>query len=229
MNETQSTTQSRPKDKIIELLKSTYRDGMDAMIGYLEKEGFFDSPASTKFYGSYQGGLAKHILRVYEILAEFYEQLNPGKVSSPGQKPLPLGSDNIIIAALLHDVCKIGAYIGSEKPYRWNKGQPEGHALLSIERIKLHIKLTEIEELMIMYHMGVYGLNEFYEKDSWEYKTNAEYPLRGDHSKDAKMSKEESKKARYGKSLRNAWYHNPVCKLMYFADELATLEEKVEK
>jgi len=42
------------------------------------------------------------------------------------------------------------------------------------------------------------------------------------------MSKEESQKARYGQSLRNAWYHNPICKLMYFCDELATFEEKAE-
>ena len=82
---------------------------------------------------------------------------------------------------------------------------------------------------MIRYHMGIYGLNELYEPDSWEFKAGAEYPLRGDHSKDESMSKEESQKARYGKSLRNAWYHNPICKLMYFCDEIATLEEKANE
>jgi len=120
----------------------------------------------------------------------------------------------------------MGAYIGTEKPYKWNKQQPKGHALLSIERIKKHIELTELEELMIKYHMGVYGLNEFYDEDDWQ---TGEYPLRGDHTNDKEMSKEESKKARYGKSMANAWYHNPIVKVMYFCDELATLEEKAEK
>jgi hypothetical protein len=76
----------------------------------------------------------------------------------------------------------------------------------------------DIEELMIKYHMGVYGLNEFYAEDDWQ---TGEYPIRGDKS----LSKEE----RRGKSLANAWYHNPICKLMYFCDEIATLEEKAKE
>lgn len=216
------------EEKIISLLRSTNRLGMDSMIDYLKAEGFFEAPASTKFHGSYPGGLAKHSLRVYELLGTHAITLKLDAVSSPGQKPFPIEVENFKIAALLHDVCKIGAYIGNEKPYKWNKSQPKGHALLSIERIKLHIELAEIEELMIRYHMGVYGLNEFYEEDSWEYKANAEYPIRGDHSNDKKLSKEESQKARYGKSLRNAWYHNPIVKLIYFCDEIAVFEEKAE-
>ena len=240
---------SKTQEIIIDLLKSTRHPGIKSMIEYLLKEGFFESPVSTRFYGCYEGGLAKHSLGVYDLLKEFNEKLNLGAAIASGQKPLPIKPENIVIAALLHDVCKVGAYLGSEKPYRWNKKMPEGHATLSIARIKKHIELTEIEELMIKFHMGVYGLKEFYEKDSWEYKTNAEYPLamagdfddvicevlgvpeyplRGDHSKDETMTKEESQKARYGESLRNAWFHNPVCKLMYIADELAVLEEKVE-
>ncbi len=214
------------KDRIIGLLKGTQRKGVDKMIEYMADEGFFESPASTKYHGCYAGGLAKHSLRVWELLVDGVCDLKLGATNGAGQKPLPLSPDNIIIAALPHDVCKIGAYIGDEKPYKWNKSQPKGHALLSIERIKKYIELTGIEELMIKYHMGVYGLREFYERDSWEYKTNAEYPLRGDHSNDKGMTKEESQKLRYGKSMRNAWYHNPIVKVMYFCDEIATLEEK---
>jgi len=213
--------------KIIDLLLSTRREGLSSLIKYLADEGFYESPASTKFHGSYPGGLARHSLSVYEILRCYCLNFSPGAIRSPGQKPLPLGPENIIIAGLLHEVCKIGAYIGDEAPYKWNKGQPKGHATLSIARIKEHIELTDIEELIIRYHMGVYGLCELYEEGSWEYGANAEYHLLGDHSKDENLTKEESQKARYGQSLRNAWYHNPVCKLMYFADELATLEEKV--
>jgi len=203
------------EEKIIQLLTSTNRKGMDAMIGYLKAEGFFEAPASTKFHGAYPGGLANHSLRVYELLTGFNNMLMLGTGTGSGQEPLPLTQENITIAALLHDVCKIGAYIGIKKPYKWNRGQPKGHALLSIARIKEYIELTEIEELIITYHMGVYGLNEFYKEDDWQ---SGEFPLRGDESK--------SKEERRGKSLANAWYHNPVVKVMYFCDEIATLEEK---
>jgi len=203
------------KDKIIELLTSTNRVGIESLIKYLIDEGFFEAPASTKFHNSYKGGLAEHSFRVWEILYSYSSQFILDISLSPGQEPLPINEDNIIIAGLLHDVCKIGAYLGDEKPYKWNRNQPKGHALLSIERIKKHITLTDLEELMIKYHMGVYGLNEFYKENDWQ---QGEYSLRGDETK--------SKEERRGKSLANAWYHNPIVKLMYFCDELATFEEK---
>ncbi len=217
------------KEQFIELLESTGREGIDKLIAWLDKEGFFASPASTKYHGCYEGGLMNHSVGVYELLINL--SVNPLKLdqtTSPGQDPFKLEPANLIIAALLHDVCKVGAYIGTEKPYKWNRQQPKGHATLSIQRISQFIKLDEIEELMIRYHMGVYGLNEFYEKGSWQYKSSAEYPLRGDHSKDDSMTKEESQAARYGQSLANAWFHNPICKVLYFCDELETLGEKAK-
>ena len=216
------------EEKIRALLESTHREGINCLIGYLVQEGFFTAPASTKFHGCYEGGLAEHSYRVYDLLTQ-HDTMKLDAVSSPGQKPYPITDANLVIAALLHDVCKIGAYLGTEKPYTWNKKQPKGHALLSIERIEKHIDLTLLEEMMIKFHMGIYGLKEFSEEGSWEYKTFAEYSLRGDHSEDENMTKEESQAARYGKSLRNAWYHNPICKVMYFCDELATLEEKAKE
>ncbi len=214
------------EEKIIDLLESTNRGGMVYLIGHLQKEGFFESPASTKFHGCYPGGLAEHSLKVYHLLEHYIDKLKLDETLSPGQKPLEFTRYTTVIAGLLHDVCKIGAYIGDEKPYKWNKQQPKGHAILSIERIKGFIKLTALEEMMITYHMGVYGLNEFYEDGSWQ---TGEYPLRGDHSNDKHLTKEESQEARYGKSMANAWYHNPICKLMYFCDEIATLEEKASE
>jgi len=69
-------------------------------------------------------------------------------------------------------------------------------------------------------------LNEFHASSKWQ---TGEYDLCGDHSKDGEMTKDESKEYRYGMSLKNAWFHNPICKIIYFADELATLGEKAEE
>lgn len=197
------------KTRVVALLRSTEREGIEALISYLEANGFFESPASTKWHGCYAGGLAEHSLHVHDKLHN-YSHLVLGAIPSPGQQPLPIDGNTFIIAALLHDVCKMGAYLGEAKPYKWNRSQPKGHALLSIVRVTKYIKLTELEELMIRYHMGVYGLYEFDTK-------SGEYPLRGDDTK--------SKEERRGKSMANAWHHNPIVKLMYFCDEIATLEE----
>ena len=213
------------KDKIIELLNGTNRKGISDLIGHLLTTGFFESPASTKFHGCYKGGLADHSLRVYELLM-FHSSLKLDAITLPGQKPLPVTVESVTIAALLHDVCKVGAYTGTEKPYVYNKQHPKGHAELSIERASEFIVLEPIEEMMIRFHMGVYGLNEFYKKGDWQ---TGEYPLRGDHIACKGMNKEESKEFRYGKSMANAWYHNPICKVMYFCDEIATLEEKAKE
>ena len=78
------------KEQIIKTLKSTNRAGMDKMIDWLEKNGFFTCPASTRFHGAYEGGLADHSWNVYRLLDEYVEQFKLDKVSSPGQKPLPI-------------------------------------------------------------------------------------------------------------------------------------------
>ena len=177
---------------IEDLLLSTKRDGMDKLLEYMRTGGFFTSPGSTRFHGCYEGGLAVHSIGVYELLDSF-----------AGLLKLECPADSLIIAPLLHDLCKMGAYIGDRKPYTYNRANPKGHAVLSIERISRFIKLTELEEKMIRFHMGVYGLKEFDDK-------KGEYPLRGG-------------------GMANAWNHHPIVKVMYFCDELATLEEKADE
>lgn len=191
------------RETIGTLLVSTGREDITKLLGYLECNGFFESPASTRFHNNFEGGLAEHSLGVYKLLVQYYEgfQVPFGF----GGVTLPVTKENLIIAGLLHDVCKIGAYLGNASPYKWNRAQPKGHALLSLVRIAKYIKIEPIEEMMIKFHMGPYGLFEFE-------PGKGEYPLRGDKSK--------SKEDRYGKSLANAWFHNPIVKLMYFCDEL---------
>ena len=182
------------EQKITELLKSTQRGNIEGLIGWLAISGFFTSPASMRFHGCYEGGLAEHSLNVYEALSELSE----------GLLRAPVPKDSIIIASLLHDLCKVGAYKHKGEKYVWNKQHPKGHAKLSLEIIKQLIEITPLEEMMIKYHMGIYGLVEFQDAGK-EHK--GEYTLRN-------------------KSMANAWFHHPIVKLMYFCDEIATLREK---
>lgn len=176
------------KERIIDLLVSTEREGIHELINYLDEAGYFESPASTKHHGVKPGGLAEHSLLVMQKLHKLSDEVG-----------MNLPVNTIKIAALLHDVCKVGQYIPTNNGYIWNKSSPPGHGSLSVSRIKQYIDLTELEEKMILYHMGVYECHEFDGK--------GEYPLRGD-------------------GLIKAWNDYPAVKLMYICDELATMQEK---
>lgn len=55
------------KEECINLLKGINREGMDKLIEFLENSDFFKAPASTRFHGSWEGGLLAHSMKVYEI------------------------------------------------------------------------------------------------------------------------------------------------------------------
>lgn len=57
------------KERFIELLRSTKREGIEKLIDFLEKTDFFTAPASTRFHMSCEGGLLQHSLNVYDCLA----------------------------------------------------------------------------------------------------------------------------------------------------------------
>ena len=49
--------------------KTITRDGIDNLMDWLENDtDFFTSPASTRYHGSYEGGLVEHSLNVFNQL-----------------------------------------------------------------------------------------------------------------------------------------------------------------
>ncbi|MBO5412805.1 MAG: HD domain-containing protein [Clostridia bacterium] len=152
------------KDQIIELLKSTNREGMDDLIDFLEKSDFFKAPASTRFHGDHEGGLAEHSFKVYEILKE--------KVKISG---LDIPEETIIISALLHDICKTNFYkidyrnaknslgVWEKVPYYTIEDTiPYGHGEKSVMMLTEYIKLTNNEKYSIRWHMGFSEPKEVY-------------------------------------------------------------------
>lgn len=99
---------SETKKEILRLLATVKRAGMEDIISWLKDSDFFTSPGSTKYHGNYSGGLADHTLNVYDSLL----LLNTEYFDEKSRYP----EETIIIAALLHDVCKIGTYILDEEP-----------------------------------------------------------------------------------------------------------------
>ncbi len=145
------------KEKIKELLLSTNRENIEKLISWIEnKSDFFTAPASTKFHGNYEGGLAEHSLNVYVLLKEKNERYELG-----------LKEENIIISAILHDLCKANIYKKESKwrkdnnnkweeyfPWVFDDNLPLGHGEKSVILAQAFIKLTREEIFLIRYHMG---------------------------------------------------------------------------
>jgi hypothetical protein len=153
------------KDKIISLLGSVNREGIDNLIEFLQNSDYFKAPASTKYHGNFEGGLAEHCYNVYTLFKEKNDRFNLG-----------LPEDTVIITALCHDLCKVNFYKrgiknvkqGKKVNYRgqevdnWVEKEvwevddiyPVGHGEKSIIMLQHFIKLTKDEVLLIRWHMG---------------------------------------------------------------------------
>lgn len=152
------------------LLRSTNRDGIENLIDFIKRSDFYTAPASTKYHSCHEGGLLQHSLNVYDRLKEnlkdsVYEEFNVTEA-------------NIIIAALLHDLCKsyyYGTEIKNKKVYSehgkksdsngrfdWVSAPayvvddkiPYGHGEKSVMMIEEFIKLEPVERYAIRWHMG---------------------------------------------------------------------------
>lgn len=157
------------KERFDNILRETGRRGIDNVLVELDKLGFYSAPASTKFHGSYSGGLLKHSLNVYDeamMVLEMQLRLCPGI-----EQLIPVGS--IAIAALLHDVCKAEIYKPEIKKRKNAEGMwesydgygvdysnfPLGHGEKSVIRLlKWGLQMTDDEIMAIRWHMSGFDL-----------------------------------------------------------------------
>lgn len=146
------------------------RDGIDNLMEWVEHEtDFFTAPASTRYHGSYEGGLLEHSLNVYDRLVwEMEHTVGTGweDIYSP---------ETVAIVALFHDLCKIDRYILTEKwrkdadgqwesydAYDYNREKSEmGHGSQSVFYLQKFIQLTEVEAQAIYWHMGAYDISPY--------------------------------------------------------------------
>ncbi len=180
---------NKNKEEFVNLLKSTQRDGVDGMIEDLEKLGFFAAPASAGHHLNVAGGLTVHSLNVCKAALAVWEAMKPLEPSLD----VEVSRESIIIASLLHDVCKADAYMPSVRKRKtrigtWEdtegykmtfKNFPLGHGEKSLAVTLLSgIELTDAEMLAIRWHMGAWGVNmsSFEEMRSYD-AARALYPL----------------------------------------------------
>ena len=91
------------------LLKSVKRDGIENLLAFLHQSTFYWDPAAVSHHSDYIGGLCQHSLNVYDRLSsKFHASLTPSMDCAAAGSPVT--DENLIVAALLHDLCKIGTY-----------------------------------------------------------------------------------------------------------------------
>lgn len=133
------------------------REGIFELTEWLWNTDFFTAPASTRYHGCFEGGLALHSLNVYsqlKKLCKWYE--------------CDASEESIAIVALFHDLCKIGCY---KTQMRWRKDKNDkweqyatytfdedfaygGHGSKSVFLVQSFTTLTPEEASAINCHMG---------------------------------------------------------------------------
>lgn len=151
------------------MLKNTGRDGVDDCIKEIESLGFFDAPASTRFHLNYEGGLMEHSVNVAKTALRLREQMIDLDPSLKSELP----EDSVVIASLLHDVCKADIYKPVVKRVKQTDGSwtdepgydvdfsnfPMGHGEKSVVVLLLAgLALTNEEMLAIRWHMAAWDL-----------------------------------------------------------------------
>ena len=177
------------KEEFLSLLRSTGRDGVEYVIEDLEKAGFFTAPASAGHHLNCEGGLVAHSLNTCKAALIIWEHMNELDPSLHNE----VKRESVILASLLHDVCKediykrsvvrrknqMGVWEDTEGYKVSYKNFPMGHGEKSVVLLLCSgLELHDDEMLAIRWHMGAFGLNLNSYEDTRNYDTAKQlYPL----------------------------------------------------
>lgn len=153
------------KEEFLDIYRTNVtREGADKLLEYLlsDKSDFFTAPASTRFHGSYEGGLLEHSLNVYHCLKDYLSRERAKTVYG-----MNYSEETIAVSSLLHDICKVNFYKVDYRNAKNDKGVwekvpyyaiddrlPYGHGEKSVYIITGFMKLSREEAFAIRYHMG---------------------------------------------------------------------------
>lgn len=191
-------------NELIGQLNEIKRDGIDALIHYLEdKTDFKIAPASTKFHLSVEGGLVQHSLNV----------LKYGKLINKEMNNI-CDNESVILTCLMHDLCKTNYYIKGwewdkehkEKYNEWRKKEmykvedklPLGHGERSVIQLVRYVELTPDEMSAIRWHMS-----------GFDASIHFNYPT--------------------GIPFRESMNRYPLLKLLIIADQMAEMYESINE
>lgn len=158
-----------------------HRKGITSLMVWLsEQTDFFSAPASTKYHGSYEGGLLEHSVEVCIEFLKLAPVFNFDLTNS-------VLRESATIVTLFHDVCKINSYQKSTRSvknpdtgiwenvpcyiYSSEADQFGAHGAASVYYINEHMPLTFSESQAIYHHMGAWDASK-YDNLSKAYESN---------------------------------------------------------
>lgn len=141
-----------------------HRDGLEPLLEWLAGSDFYRAPASTRWHGAHEGGLAEHSLEVFCRLTMLDKAFDAG-----------LSLESMAIAALFHDVCKVGCYkpdtrnvkgedgVWRKVPcYKFEEQFPfGGHGSKSVYLVQHFMPLGPDEAVAINCHMGQFDATTY--------------------------------------------------------------------
>lgn len=154
------------KESIINILRSTNRTGIESLLEYMEANGFYTAPCSSKYHLSKPGGLAEHSLNVCKYATAMIEAFYFKQKQAFDAEFI----NSVCICSILHDIGKIGQF--GKPTYRRMTSYTETpipeydinphllyvpHEIRSVVLASQFIELTEEEQFAILYHNGLYG------------------------------------------------------------------------
>lgn len=124
------------------------RPGAKKLLAWMETAGFFTAPASARHHLNISGGLCRHTINVAMNASDL--------CNIPAF--MNVDTKEAMVAALLHDLCKIGKYrAGDNGKYTYDDTRLLGHGEESALIALRFISLTHNELLAIRWHMGAYS------------------------------------------------------------------------
>lgn len=159
------------KKNFIEVVENRIkRDGIKELMAWLESTDFYSAPASTRYHGSFEGGLVMHSLNVFIQLSRLVNLYGVGVDDG-----VPDPDESIAVVSLFHDLCKVGCY---KTELRWRKNKLNqweqyptykfdedfaygGHGSKSVFLIQSFMKLTPEEASAINCHMGQWDATQY--------------------------------------------------------------------
>lgn len=140
------------REEIISLFEKVEKVSVKKLLNYLDTSGFFYRPSSANRHHNFPGGLAEHSLGTFRIIeewncmtpderqnSELYKRFLYNKQVTCDILKEKMNYDDIVIAAICHDLCKAKHYYMEGRVIKSNNSDSEPrhkHGLLSVERLQ---------------------------------------------------------------------------------------------
>lgn len=181
------------KPCILEMINFIIKDKSEAaaLCDWMDETDFWTAPASTKFHGNFKCGLSAHSLMVVKQSLYYAPFILENFNASPEGNNFTITTEDIFVAALVHDFCKTNFYqieyrntkdiSGNwiKQPFYKAKGDNRslGHGnesvLLLIEAMPSYIKNRVVLEA-VSRHMGFSDLSV---SEGYNYSNFLQNPL----------------------------------------------------